>query len=189
MCGDVAVVVPRCHDRAIMRRRFSLTSAVTFVLLAACALVCLSPTVSGFRAPAAGAAGLHISPGGVAGDLASAHSDSLDPGVEGPGSTNSSTLGPHAHAASHHSVKPTNGTTKNGASSVHIVFTQAGAERWDALVGATFPKDVPCSLGERAPPDSTVEATNTSPATVDCKVQISFGNLSAARAQQFASSL
>jgi hypothetical protein len=86
-------------------------------------------------------------------------------------------------------VKPTNGTTKNGASSVHIVFTQAGAERWDALIGANFPKDAPSSLGERAPPDPTVEATDTSVATVDNKVQISFGNISAARVQQFASSL
>ena len=188
-CGDVAFEVPRCHDRVIMRRRFSVTSAVTFVLLAACALVCLSPTVSGFRTSASGTTGLHESSRVVVGDLASAHSDSLDTGLEGPGFTKSSPVSQHAHAASHHSVKPTNGTTKNGASSVHIVFTQAGAERWDALVGATFPKDVPCSLGERAPPDSTVEATNTSPATVDCKVQISFGNLSAARAQQFASSL
>jgi len=188
MCGDVAALVPRCHDRVIVRRRFSLTSAVMFVLLAACALVCLSPTVRG-STPAAGAAGLHRSPGVVA-DRASAHSDSLDTGVEGPGSsTNSSPLGPHAHAASHHSVKPTNGTTKNGASSVHIVFTQAGAERWDALVGASFFKDVRSSLGERAPPDPTVEATNTSVTTVDSKVQISFGNLSAARAHQFASSL
>lgn len=189
MCGDVTALVPRCHDRAIMRRRFSLTSTVTFVLLGACALVCLSPTVSGSRVPAAGAAGLHRSAAGAVADLASSHSDSLETGVEGPGFTNSSPLSQHAHAASHHSVKPTTGTTKNGASSVHIVFTQAGAERWDALLGAVFPQDVPCSLGERAPPDPTVEATNTSPTTVDSKVQISFGNIRAARAQQFASSL
>jgi hypothetical protein len=161
-----------------MCRRFSLTSAVTFVLLAACALVCLSPSVSGFRTPAAAAAGLHRAPGGIITDLAG-----------GSGSTNSSPLGPHAHATSHHSAKPTNGTTKNGASSVHIVFTQAGAERWDALVCANYPKDVPSPLGERAPPDPTVEATDTSVGTVDSTVQISFGNISAAQAQQFASSL
>jgi hypothetical protein len=189
MCGDGAGSAPKCHDRANMQRRFSLTSAVTFVLLAACALVCLSPTVSGFRAPAAGAVGLHRSPGGVVAVLASAHSNSRDAGIEGPGSPSSSPLSQHAHAAPHHSVKPTNGTTKNGASSVHIVFTQAGAERWDAHVVAEFPKDVPALLGERSPPDPTTEATNTSVATVDSKVQISFGNISAARAQQFASSL
>ena len=169
-----------------MRRRLSLTSAVTFVLLAACALVCLSPTVSGFRTSAAG---LHRSPRVVVGGLASAHSNSLDTGVEGSGSTSSSTPDLHAHAASHHSGKPTNGTTKNGAPSVHTVFTQASTERWDALVGDNSPNDVPSSLGDRAPPDPTVEATNTSATTVDSKVQISFGNISAARAQQFASSL
>jgi hypothetical protein len=172
-----------------MRRRFSLTSAVTFVLLAACALVCLSPTVGGFRTSASGTAGLHGSSGVVVGDLASLRSNSVGTGAEGAGPGNSSTHGLHAHAASHHSVKPTSGTTKNGPSSVHIVFTQAGAERWDALVGANSLKDVSSSLGERAPPDPTVEATNTSLTTVDSKVQISFGNISAARAQQFASSL
>jgi hypothetical protein len=86
-------------------------------------------------------------------------------------------------------VKPTNGTTQNGTSSVHIVFTQAGVERWEALIGEPLPKGIPCSLGERAPPDPTVEATNTSLTTVDSKVQISFGNLNAARVQQFTSSL
>jgi hypothetical protein len=177
MCGDVAVVVPRCHDRAIMRRRLSLTSAVSFVLLAACALVCLSPTASGFRTPAAGTAGPHRAPGGIVTELA-----------RGSGSTNSSSLGPHANATSHHSGKPTNCTTKN-ASSVHIVFTHTGAEGGDDLLRANDPKDVPSSLRERAPPDPTVEATNTSVTTVDSKVQISFGNISAVRAQQFASSL
>lgn len=188
MCGDVADLVPRCHDLNTMPRRLSLTSAVTFVLLGACALVCLSPTMNGRRVTAAGAAGLHGSSTSVVADLASAHSNSRNTSGEGP-ETNRAPLGEHAHAASHHSVKPTNGTTQNGTSSVHIVFTQAGVERWEALIGEPLPKGIPCSLGERAPPDPTVEATNTSLTTVDSKVQISFGNLNAARVQQFTSSL
>ena len=70
--GDVTLVVPRRNERTCTRRRLTLMSAMTFVLLAACALVSFSPTPSGFRTRAAGAVGLHRWSSPAVADLVSA---------------------------------------------------------------------------------------------------------------------
>ena len=254
MLGDVTVLVRRRNEGSCTRRRLTLMSAVTFVLLAACALVSFSPTPSGFRTPAAGAAGLHRSSGPAVADLVSArpvlclapassssfaapaaplpencqshyaasgvtplgsgcttnapspgpalaacpstptagtnavHSSLLDP-FAGKSGTTRYLLGPSVITLSHHNAKPAKGATKNGSSTVHIVFTQAGAEPWDAVASANFHKDLACVLGDHVLSDPIIEPTNTSITTFDDKVQIFFGNLSAARAHHFASSL
>ena len=105
------------------------------------------------------------------------------------GTTTRYLLSPNVITLSHHNAKPTNGTTKNGASTVHIVFTQAGAERWDTAASANCHKYVACVLGDHVLSDPIIEPTNDSITTFDSKVQILFTNLSAARAHQFASSL
>ena len=69
------------------------------------------------------------------------------------------------------------------------MFTQAGAERWDAADSGELHRDVTFPVGDHVPSDPTLEPTNTSLTTFDGKVQILTGNLSAARAHQFASSL
>jgi hypothetical protein len=98
-------------------------------------------------------------------------------------------LGPGAITPSHHHARPTNSTTKNGSSTVHIVFTQAGVERRDAIASANLPKDVLSILGDQVLSDPTIEATNTSVTGVDSKVQLFFGNICSARVHQFTSSL
>lgn len=252
MLGDATGAVRRSNTRSCARRRVTVVSAVTFLLLVASALVSLSPTPSGFRTAAAGAAGWHRS---AVADLvsarhvlclASAHSPSVPtPGarlpescqlrdaaggvaplgrghttsapaagpalvaypstltaganaghstlvhslVGKPGTATRHLVGPHVVTMSHRDAKPANVTTKNGSSTVHIVFTQAGAERWDTVPSANFLIDVAFLLGYHVLSDPTIEPTNTSFTTLDGKVQILFGNLSAAQAHQFASSL
>jgi hypothetical protein len=177
--GEVTVVDRRGLERSSTRRRLTLMAAVTFVLLAACALVSLSPTPSGFRTPAAGAAGLHRSSGRVVGDVVSAQTFQAGRGRPDPG----------AITPSHHDARPTNGTTKNGSSTVHTVFTQAGVERRDAIASANLYKDVPSAFGDQVLSDPNVETTNTSITAVDSKVQLFFGNICSARVHQFTSSL
>jgi hypothetical protein len=226
-------------------------SAVTFVLLAACALVSLS----GFRTPAAGLAGSHRSfEPGVA-DLVSARPVlclapafslpvpapaaslledcqshygasemtllpsglTMNAPVRGPasvacGSTpaagNSATHstlpdllagksgaathylhGPNVIRLAHHNAKPANGTTKNGSLTVHIVFTQAGVERWDPVAGANFDKDEAGISGDLVLSEPIFEPTNASITRFDSTVEILFGNLCAVQAHHFASSL
>jgi preprotein translocase subunit SecD len=180
--GDATVAVRRNKNRACTRRRLSVASAVTFVLLVTSALVSLSPTPSGIRTPAAGAAAF------TAGTNA-AHSSLLDSLAGKSGTATRYLLGPSAITPSHHKAKPANVTTKNGSPTVHIVFTQAGAERWDAVASANFHKDVAFIVGDHDLSDPIIEPTNSSFTTFDGKVQILFGNLSAAQAHQFASSL
>jgi hypothetical protein len=228
--SDVTAVARRRYEWSCTRR-LTLMSAVIFVLLAACALVSVSPQ-SGFRTPAAGAAELHRSSGPAVAELVAARhvlclaptSSSSVPAPAAPlpkncqshsatsglaslesGSTTNAPVPDPALAAypstvtagantghvitlSHH-AKPANGTTKNGSSTVHIVFTQAGAERWDAVAGANFHKHVASVLGDHVLSDPIIEPTNTFITTFDGNVQISFGNLSAALAHHFASSL
>ena len=140
MFSEVAVVDRRLEGSST-RRRLTLRAAVTFVLLVACALVSLSSTPSAFRTPAAGAAGLHNSSGRVVADVVSAQ----------PGQTGRDLPGPGAITPSHHDARHTNSPTKNGSSTVHIVFTQAGVERWDAVASANSHKDVPSTLGVPCP--------------------------------------
>ncbi len=249
MLGDVLAVVPTRDERSFTRRRLALMSAVTFVLLAACALVCLSSAPNGFRSPTVGAAGVESSsvrvvtdppalriscvapastapstsptencrsdntasavtpagsgcstkvpslspastvcPGALTADATAMHSRWLDAGASRSGTTLRNVLGGGAITPSHHHVKRSNGTTRNGSSVVHIVFTQAGTERWDST-STSLPRDVPSLLEDQVVSDSITQLANTSIATVDNKVQISFGNISAARTQQFSSSL
>ena len=237
-----------------MRRSFTVASVVTFVLLVASALVSLSPSPSGLRTPAAGAAGVHRS-GPAVSDVVSAppvlcsasagsssvatpapplpeschapytvggmaslasgavtnapvpdptlaaypstlttiakggHSDPLGSTAGRSGTAARGLLGSSLITLSHHNAKPANVPTKNGPPTVHIVFTQAGAERWDAADSGELHRDVTFPVGDHVPSDPTLEPTNTSLTTFDGKVQILTGNLSAARAHQFASSL
>lgn len=254
MFGEVTVVDRRRLERSSTRRRLTLLAAVTFALLVACALVSLSPTPSGLRTPAAGAAGLHTSSSRVVADVGSAqrvpcfpsssspvraptffHAEScqspyvasavtplasacstsvqslipasiacpstptadalaahpigLGSGVGKSGEATRDLPGPGAITPSHHDAKPTNGTTKNGSSTVHIVFTQAGVERREAIASATLYKDAPSTLGDQVLSDPTIEMTKPSITAVDNKVQLFFGNISSARVHQFTSSL
>jgi hypothetical protein len=177
MFSEVAVVDRRLEGSST-RRRLTLRAAVTFVLLVACALVSLSSTPSAFRTPAAGAAGLHNSSGRVVADVVSAQ----------PGQTGRGLPGPGAITPSHHDARHTNSPTKNGSSTVHTVFTQAGIERSDAVTSKLY-KDVPSTLGVHVLPDPTIETTNPSITPVDSKVQLFFGNICSARVHQFTSSL
>ncbi len=249
----MTVVIRRGCKRSCTRRRLTLLSIVTFVLLAACALVTFSPTPSGFRTPAAGAAGLHRSSGPGVANLVSArpalcvapassssvpgpaaqlpgscqspyaasgaaplaggsatnapvpdpalaaypsalttgthvaHSNLVDTLAGTSGTATHYLVGPNVITPAHHNAKHV--TTKNGSSTVHIVFTQAGAERWDSAASANFHKDAASIVGEYVLSDPIIEPTNASFTTFDPKVQNFFGNLSAAQAHQFASSL
>jgi SecDF, P1 head subdomain len=118
-----------------------------------------------------------------------AHSSLLDSLAGKSGTPTRYLLGPRVNTLSHHNAKPANVTTKNGPSIVHIVFTQAGAERWDAVASANLHKVVAFIFGDDALSDPIIEPTNTCFTTFDEKVQIFFGNLSAAQAHQFASTL
>jgi preprotein translocase subunit SecD len=178
MLGDNTVAIRRGSERSCGRRRLTVVWAVTFALLVASALVSLSPTPGGFRAPTAGAAGVHTS-------SVSAVADRVPAGK--PATAPRYLLGPSVITPTHHDAKHV--TSKNSSSTVHIVFTQAGAERWDAVTSANLLKDATLTFGDHVPSDPIVEPTNYSFSTFDGKVQISFGNLSAAQAHQYASSL
>jgi preprotein translocase subunit SecD len=180
--ANATVAVRRNNERASTRRRVIVAAAVTFVLLVTGALVSLSPTPSGFRTPAAGAAA-HTA------DTNATQSRPLDSLAGRSGVATRYLLGPSVITPSHHNAKPTNVTTKNGPTTVHIVFTQAGAERWDTVASANFHKDVAFIFGNHVLSDPTIEPTNSSFTTFDGKVQIIFSNLNAAQAHQFASSL
>jgi hypothetical protein len=209
-------VVTRRSERSPVRRGLTLASVVTFVLLVTCALVSFSPS-HGFRTPGAGATGLHHSarPSAI---VVSARSGCSAPtagtgpapatcnaliahnGAIHAGSSNSDAakttaatrhlVGSSAVTPSRHDTSPTNGTTKNGSSAVHIVFTQAGAERWDALTSTNFHKDLAGTSADRLLRDLHAEqSSNTSSTVFDDDVRILSSNLSAAKTHQFASSL
>jgi hypothetical protein len=121
--------------------------------------------------------------------IVAAHPSGLGSGVGQSGPATRGLLGPGVITPSHHDTKPTNGTTKNGSPTAHIVFTQAGIERRDAVASANLYKDVPSAFGDQVLSDPTVETTNTSITEVDNKVQLFFGNICSARVHQFTSSL
>lgn len=121
-------------------------------------------------------------------DIARTHQDGLDSGAARDGPVTHVLSSPAAPSSSHHPAQPTKGTAKNGSRTVHVVFTQAGTEGRDAHVGANL-QDAGDAPGEHALSDVTDETTDTSITSHDGTVHIVFGNIRAARAHQFTSSL
>jgi hypothetical protein len=164
----------------VRRPGLILLAAVTFALLATAALVSLGSTPNAVRGSASGTAGLHVA-------LTATHRGAADCGG-GPSGPTQCSPDPGVVSPPHHHGSPNDGVTRNGPSTVHVVFTQAGTERGDATAGPSVRVDDADTPGARLLSDPT-EDTDTSVTTVDNKVQIFFGNISAARAHQFTSSL
>jgi hypothetical protein len=144
------------------------------VLLVACALVSFSP-LHGLSTPAAGA----VDHGSAISTGAPSHIEPTHPGVlVHSGQTSSS----------HHDAKPRNGTTGNGTSTIHTVFTQAGTERWDSA-GNDLDKSGPGPLGDVLRSEPLTDSTDASFTPYDDSVQLHFNNLEAVEAHHSASSL
>jgi hypothetical protein len=92
-------------------------------------------------------------------------------------------------ALSHHELKSATANNKDGHPTIHIAFTQVDAERWDALAGSNFHKDIAIISGVRVISVPIVEPQNTSFENFGPKLDTFEGSLIAAEAHQFASSL